>query len=457
MKMSLRVRLLGTIVGAIVLFFIISVVAARLTLQRDLQSQGEHQVVAGASAFGGYWDSRKDQIRLLITQDAVADALRKAVQTHNVAALQDQLTTAARTSGLSFLTITDDKGKVIARANGPAPGSLATNPFIQRALTGETVSTAAILAASELQGEGLAPQATSDIKGADGATDEHLTKGMAVVAAAPMSDSSERTIGVVYGGVLMNHFYELVDQTSSALCSSSTEQTDQTQHAPCASALLEGDAIIAATISAPDGTRVVDQQDADYSNLSAGQGWTGADTEGGVEYLAHMDPIENDQNQVIGARWYGVPMSSITAIINHTTLSLLMWGVLAMIVLLALSVPIVQKLSNTLAQRSKQVSAAARELGVAIVGSEVSGDHVAATKAAVERNGRLIDELAAAGDPTGKIKQLQDVQAELSNDMIVIDTLSQEMSSRMTQAVDRVKELNDVADGLNTLVTGEAS
>jgi hypothetical protein len=452
MKMSLRVRLLGTIVGAIVVFFIISVVAARWTLQRDLLAQGNAQVTAGGSAFGGYWDSRKEQIRLLITQDAVADALRKAVQSHNVQALQDQLSTDARTSGLSFLTIVDNKGKVLARANGPVPGSLANNTFIQRALTGETVSTAAILLPGQLQGEGLAPQATSDITGAGAAQPcksasndcaEHLNKGLAIVGAAPMSDSNERTIGVIYGGVLMNHLYELVDQTSQALLGSS--------------ALLDGDAIIASTILAPDGTRVVDQQDSNFSSLSSGQGWTGLDKQGGVQYLAHLDPIQNDQNQVIGARWYGIPMSQITDIINNTTRSLVLWGVLAMIIALALSIPIVERLSNTLAQRSKQISGAARELGVTIVGSEVSGDHVAATRAAVERNGRLIDELATGGDAAGKVKELKEVQEEISNDMIVIDTLSQEMSKRMTQAVDRVRELKDVADGLNTLVTGEAS
>ncbi|HEY5426381.1 MAG TPA: hypothetical protein VIJ77_07515, partial [Candidatus Tumulicola sp.] len=138
MKMSLRVRLLGTIIGAIVLFFIISVVAARVVLSKDLRAQGETEVTNGAGAFGGYWDSRKDQIKLLVAQDAVQDALRKNVETHNAAALQDQLSNIARTSGLSFLTVVDANGNVIARANGPQKGSLKGNSLISRALTGET-------------------------------------------------------------------------------------------------------------------------------------------------------------------------------------------------------------------------------------------------------------------------------------------------------------------------------
>ena len=42
--------------------------------------------------------------------------------------------------------------------------------------------------------------------------------------------------------------------------------------------------------------------------------------------------------------------------------------------------------------------------------------------------------------------------------MIVIDTLSQEMSNRAcSRPSTRVQELNDVAGGLDKLVTGEAS
>ncbi|MGA8839940.1 MAG: hypothetical protein WB491_05550, partial [Candidatus Aquilonibacter sp.] len=80
MRVSLRVRLLGTIVGAIVFFFLVSVIATRVVLQHDLTQLGQTQVTNGGGAFQGYWDSRKDQIRLLVAQDAVSDALRKSLQ-----------------------------------------------------------------------------------------------------------------------------------------------------------------------------------------------------------------------------------------------------------------------------------------------------------------------------------------------------------------------------------------
>ncbi len=442
MRMSLRVRLLGTIIGAIALFFIISVVAARLVLQKDLLDLGKTEVTNGGGAFGGYWDSRKDQIRLLVAQDALSDALRKNIQGGNAAALQDQLSNIARTSGLSFLTIVDANGNVVARANGPQRGSLKNDAIIQRALTGETVSTATLLDPSFLTGEGLAPQAQSDIKGPDGKVVEHVDKGLALVSAAPISDANERTIGAIYGGILMNHYYDLVDQANRALGG--------------AAALLDGDAIVASAITQPDGTRAVDVQvPAAAGVMKSGQAYTGEDTQGGTRYLVHIAPIVNDQNAVVGALWYGLPYQQISDIINHTTNTLLLWGVVAAIIALLLSIPIVQAVSKTLATRSHQVRDAAKELEVIIVGSEVSGDHIAATKSVVERTGAVVSQIAAG--QTDKIGELKTLNDELQSDMIVIDTLSQEMSSRMKQAVDRVEELNEVAGGLNQLVTGETS
>ena len=441
--MSLRIRLLGTIVGAIVLFFLISVIASRIELNGQLRALGQTQVTNGAGAFGGYWDSRKDQVKLLVAQDAVSDALRRNIQTHNVAALNDQLADTARTAGLSFLTVVDVNGNVIARANGPQPGSLKSDPLVSRALTGETVSTATLLDQSFLSGEGLGPQAQADVKDAAGKSGvETVDKGLAIVAAVPISDANERTIGAIYGGVLMNHNYDLVDAATHALGG--------------AAALLDGDAIVSSTISQPDGTRTVDQQVAPAADvLKTGESFTGTDTQGGTQYLVHIDPIMDDQNRVVGARWYGTPISQINDIINHTTMTLVLWGIISALVALALAVPIVGRLSSTLAHQSQKVRAAAKELGVVIVGSEVSGDHVAMTKAAVEKSSALIADLQRSS-PSPKLDELKAVNDELQGDITVIDTLSQEMSSRMQQAVDRVNELNGVAAGLNELVTGEA-
>ncbi len=431
MRLSLRTRLLGAITGAVVLIFLCSLIAARVVLGHDLNELGRTEVTNEASAFAGYVDARKQQIALLVTQEAASDALRAAMQSHNTEQLDDQLSDVTDSSGLSFLTVVDLNGRVLGRAHAPATGSLATDPIIQRALNGETPSTLVQLTPAFLQGEGLALQAGSG-KG-----------GLAVIAATPVSDTQERTIGAIYGGVLLNHSYDLVDEATRAIGG--------------ATALIDGNTIVSSSIQAPDGTRFVDAQVPRAADVvRTNEPYTGADTEGGVTYLAQIAPISDDQGHVLGASWYGIPMAQIGNIEAHTTQALVLWGIVAVVIVLALAIPTVQALSKTLVANSRHVREAAKELGVVVVGSEVSGDHVAATKRVVERSGELLSQVASE-QQSEKIGELQRLNSELHGDVTVIETLAQEMSSRMRDAADRVAQLNEVAATLNELVTGEPS
>ena len=431
MRLSLRTRLVGAIVGAVVLIFLCSLIAARIVLAHDLFALGRTEVTSQASAFEGYVTSRQQQIRLLVAQEAGTDTVRRALEGRNAAALSAALADAAGTSNLSFLTAADASGRVVARAHAAAGGSIASQPLVASALVGETLGSVVLFSPAFLQGEDLNLQIGNQ------------PYGLALVAAAPISDAQERTIGVLYGGVLLNHYYDLVDEATRAIGG--------------ASALLDGDTIVSSSIQTLDGTRFVDARVSHADAvLQSGQPYIGADDEGGVTYLARIDPITDASGRVIGASWYGVPMAQITNIVDHTTQTLLFWGLLAVIVVCALSVPIVQALSKTLAQHSRRVRETAKEIGVLIVGSEVSGDHVAATRQAVARAAILVDEMSRNEPAPPQTRELRPLVSEIESDVTVIETLAGEMSTRMQRAVDRVAELNEVAGGLNEIVTGES-
>jgi len=457
MKLSLRVRLIGTLVGAILVFFIVSALAARSTMSNDLSRLGRKDVQSGSLGFNGYWEQKRDQVRLLTQQVAIQEAIRKNVAARQTKALETTLSSVARNAGLSFLTIVDRDGKVLARANGTGVGTVLASPYVKRALIGESVNTAAQLPLSELTPEALAPQVSADIKAADGSIAGHIERGLALVSAAPISDTNERTIGAVYGGVIINHYYDIVDQASRALGGKS--------------ALILDNAIVASTISRADGTRLVDAPvTTGMAEVNAGKSFTGVDTQAGVAYLAQIDPIVNDRNEVVAARWYGVPLAQFNDIQNHTVQSLLLWGLIGLVIALAFAIPVVEAVSRAIVKRSKQVSESAKELAVIVVGTEVSGDHVAQTKAAVERQGELLMRMATAAPlssadgsvatTTGvanTILAASELNAEILGDVVVIDMLAQEMNARMQHAVTRVNELTDVARGLDELVSGGSS
>ncbi len=446
MTFGLRVQLVGALIGATLISGVISGIAARQTMAVDLNKLAAQEVNTGATGFGGYWDAKRDSVKLLVTQAAIEDIVKKATSARNGNTLGTVLTGIAKQGGLSFLTIVDAHGTVLARANGGPTGVKLASPFIDRALNGETINTPAKLPHDELVPEQLVPQIESTTAGREG-----LTEGLGLVAATPISDENERTIGAVYGGIVLDHYYDVVDQAARSLGGK-------------AGVIFDGE-MISSSILRADGTRFVDDA-ASAKTKNVIQPFTGLDTEGGSTYLVRVDPILNDQNQVVAARWYGVPLSKYASIQSHTLLSLVIWGIVGIVIALLAALPFVERLSRQLIRRSRQVRESAKELSVVIVGSEVSGDHVAQTRAAVERQGELLMQLAAESTAPSSggvgvaqglsetVLSLSALNAEILGDVIVIDTLATEMAERTQQAVTRVNELNDVAAGLDELVNG---
>ncbi len=446
MKLGLRTQLVGMLVGAIAISSAIGAVAARNTMASDLNRLAGQQVGSGSAGFGGYWDQKRESVKLLVTQTAINDAVRAAAGARPKA-LEATLTGIARQGGLSFLTVVDARGKVLARANGGPAGARLVSPFVDRALAGETVSTAAKLPHDQLVPEQLEPQIESTTAGREG-----LQEGLGLIAATPISDAGERTVGAVYGGILLDHYYDVVDQAARALGGK-------------AAVIFDGE-LISSSIARADGLRLIDEAPS-AAVRDAERVFTGIDREGGTDYLVRAEPVLDEQGQVVAVRWFGVPLSTFTAIQQHTILSLLLWGLVGALVALAFTIPFGARLARGLIARSRRVRASAEELALVIVGSEVSGDHVAQTRAAVERQGELLLQAARASDgpaPAGGVALHTAVaepllaasvlNAEILGDVLVIDTLAAEMASRTQQAVARVGELNEVAAGLDELVNG---
>jgi hypothetical protein len=446
MKLGLRTKLVGTLVGAIVISSAISAVAARNTMATDLNRLATQQLGSGSTGFAGYWDGKRDLVKLLVGQAAINDAVRRGTAAH-ANNLSGTLTGIMQKGGLSFLTVVDAHGMVVARATGGRAGVKLSSPIVQRALAGETVSTAATIPHDELAAELLEPQIESTTPGREG-----LQEGLGIVTAIPVSDQNERTVGAVYGGIVADHYYDVVDQAAHALGGKA--------------AIVFENELISSSLTRADGTRLIDQPISDHLK-DLKQPFYGIDSEGGTTYLVRAEPIMNDQMQVVATRWFGVPLATFTDIQQHTLVSLLLWGIVGILIGLAIALPVVQRIARSLVARSRQVRDSAKELSVVIVGSEVSGDHVAQTREAIERQGELLMQAATGSDEpvhngavatargvSEKILEASALNAEILGDIVVIDTLAGEMAQRTQQAVARVAELNDVAAGLNELVTG---
>lgn len=85
-----------------------------------------------------------------------------------------------------------------------------------------------------------------------------------------------------------------------------------------------------------------------------------------------------------------------------------------------------------------------------VVGGEVSGDHVGKTRATLEE----IRTIVTDGGAEARGERLRDLTHRAVDDVVVIDVLTTELSTRMRDAATRVERLSRVAEALDELVAG---
>ncbi len=172
-----------------------------------------------ASAWTVYQErslSLRDTVRLSAAQEHLGNALRRA--SFGDAAVK--LDALRREFGLDTLSLTDAAGRVVLRSRrpeGPVGDDVAGDPFIARALRGEASSGTRLVAREELEREGddLAERARFQFVPtpmAAARAEDHEDRGMMLVAAAPVLGEAGEVLGALYGGLLFNRNYDLVDR-----------------------------------------------------------------------------------------------------------------------------------------------------------------------------------------------------------------------------------------------------
>jgi two-component system NtrC family sensor kinase len=225
----------------------------------------------------------------------------------------DELARFKENEKLDILTITDSSGIVVLRVNNPAitGDDQAGDEIVQAVLTTRLpVSATTIVSAEELRRESdaLAKQAYFkfiETPMARPRLESVETAGMMLKAAAPIFDAQGNFIGVVYGGILLNRNYEIVDKVKETIFQN---------------VVYEGKDIGTATIFLDDlristnvkderaeravGTRI--QEDVYNKVIVEEEPWIGRAYVVTDWYITAYEPIRNINGKVIGILYVGI-------------------------------------------------------------------------------------------------------------------------------------------------------
>lgn len=266
---------------------------------------------------------------------------------------------------LDVLSITDRNGRVLLRVSNPdqVGDDQSHDELVSAVLKrGEPLATPCIVTAEDLRLESpkLAEKAYFKFIETPKARKRQATEetaGMMLKAAAPILDPQRNLIGVVYGGVLLNRNFEIVDRIKHTVF-----QNVQYEGKDIGTAtIFQDDLRISTNVKNQDGSRALGTrlaEDVCAQVLERGQPWLGRAFVVNDWYISAYEPIRDLNGAIIGVLYVGVLEQKYVDLRRRAVLVFLAITLLAALVALGLAYWISGRISVSL----KKLSSASEQV-----------------------------------------------------------------------------------------------
>jgi len=308
--------------------------------------------------------------------------IKNAIIGDDIDTVADELIKVKQEEELDILTLTDNTGAVVFRANTPGSvePSIGYDEIVSVTLLRKTpVMGTTIVSSEELKKESLSLAERShfdfiDTPKARPRTETEETSGMMLKSAAPIFDYEGNLIGVLYGGILLNRNYEIVDEIKQTVF----EDLRYKEKDIGTATIFQDDVRISTNVQNDDDSRAVGTRVSEevYNQVVInGEPWIGRAYVVNDWYITAYEPIRNIHYQVIGILYVGILEQKYTDIQKQTSLIFLGISLIAAFITMILSWFVSQRISVPL----RKMVAASREVASGNLGVKVdvvSGDEL---------------------------------------------------------------------------------
>jgi len=273
------------------------------------------------------YQQQTDAVRSAVELAAGGVTIPHYLRNRDLPALGGYLEAVRRRSGFDFLTLADGEGRVILRATRPggAGDDVSGSQLIRAALAGRAAAGAEILPREFLAGEApaLAERARTRLIATPharptGKTEE--TSGLALMGAAPVHAPAGGPVGVLYGGVLLNRDYEIVDRVWELVFKGERFNGRDVGSVT----LFQGDVRIATTVKTADGARAVGtrvSEEVYQAVLARGGAWRGRAFVVNDWYISAYEPLRDAGGRAVGMLYVGLLERAYSSIRDRVILS----------------------------------------------------------------------------------------------------------------------------------------
>jgi two-component system NtrC family sensor kinase len=304
--------ILGYLLIIVITSAVFTVVGIRLIADRlvkEAQESVRLDLNAGREIYTSSLNHIYDVVRLTGERFFLSDALASG----NIQDAASELKRVKISEGLDLLNITDKYGNVLLRVNNPdnSGDSQSHNELVAAVLERNVaVSSTNIISVEDLKNESplLTEQAYFefiDTPLARARNEIKETAGMILMAAAPIRDDNGVLIGVLYGGVLLNRNYEIVDEIKRTVF----EGLEYKGQDIGTATIFQDDVRISTNVKNQDGSRATGTRIMEevYNQVIINdQPWIGRAYVVNNWFITAYEPIEDLDHHRIGILYVGI-------------------------------------------------------------------------------------------------------------------------------------------------------
>mgnify|MGYP000377392221 CR=1 FL=1 len=364
-RLSIGVKLVLSYLLIIIIAVIVFIVVGTQLVGRLILSEAQASVTNALNTAREILYGRLNDVHDVVRLTADRFFLRNALLSGRIEEAAAELARVARSEGLDFLTVTDAAGRVLLRTSNPGVTGDYRNhdPLLAAARMRKVpVAAVSVMAGADLRLESplladLAYIRFVPTPRARPRPETEETAGMVLETVAPILDARGGPIGFLYGGVLLNRNYEIVDKVKETVFQGLRYGGRDVGTAT----IFLDDLRIATNVPNADGSRAVGTRiaaDVYRRVVEEGQRWTSRAFVVNNWYIAAYEPIRTLDDRIIGILYVGVLEGKYVAIRRRTIAAFMVISLTGGLLSMAVSYYISRRVSAGIGRMTQ----AAREM-----------------------------------------------------------------------------------------------
>lgn len=340
--LSLRTKLILSFLIVIFIGGLVSLTIGYRLVKNTIISQAQAKVRHDLEAAWMVFNEKLNKIKEIVSLTAAREGLHETIKNDRRDILLRNLNRVRVKYGLDILTLTDSKGKVIIRTRNPdvVGDDQSQDEIVKLAFVRDVLAYPQIIPREELlkESEDLAENAYMEFiytPKAAARPEDKETSGMMLKAVAPVKDESGTLLGVLYGGILLNRNYEIVDRVKEIVYKGEKYKGRDKGTAT----IFQHDLRISTNVPNENGQRAIGtrvSKEVNNAVLVEGLPWIDRAFVVNHWYITAYEPIKNINQEIIGILYVGMLEKPYIDTTNRVMLTFTLLAFLCVIFLLVI-------------------------------------------------------------------------------------------------------------------------